>query len=148
MRLLTTVHPTTNQKCVLAKIVAAPTPSVAASNISTDANMVAARNMLMKLGAITFSNGEASLTDRGRQVAEDENIIDQSGQLTQQGQQLAANTSQGGQEQPSQPPEQPPIDQNFGGDQDQGLDMDLDAGTEQLPQNMEGFSSLLKELLG
>jgi hypothetical protein len=93
MRLLSAVHPTTNQKRVLAKILAAPTPTVAGAEISKDANLVAARNMLMKLGVISFANNEATLTDRGTQIAAEENISDQAGQLTPAGQQLAYTNS-------------------------------------------------------
>jgi hypothetical protein len=109
MRLLSAVHPTTNQKRVLAKILAAPTPTVAGEEISKDANLVAARNMLMKLGVITFANNEATLTDRGQQIAVDENIADQSGQLTQVGQQLAYTNAQNQQDgdQAGAPPQQP-----------------------------------------
>ena len=89
MRIMSAVHPTANQKRVLAKIAAAPTPTVAGEEISKDANLVAARNMLMKLGVITFDNREAALTDRGTQIATEENIIGPDGQLTQAGQQLA-----------------------------------------------------------
>jgi predicted methyltransferase len=133
MRLLSAVHPTTNQKRVLAKILAAPTPTVAGEEISKDANLVAARNMLMKLGIITFANNEAALTDRGTQVAAEENIADQSGQLTPTGQQLAYTNAQG----------QTDSDQAGGAAQQQPApDMGLDAGmpTESL--------ALLKQLLG
>lgn len=94
MRLLSALHPTTNQKRVIAKIVASPTPSVAAQEISKGANLVSARNMLMKLGMITFANGEAALTQSGQQIATEEGITDQSGGLTDVGQQLAHTNSQ------------------------------------------------------
>lgn len=92
MRILSAVHPTTNQKRVIAKVIAAPTPSVAAEEISKNANMVAARNMLMKLGALSLVNGEATLTQAGMQIATDENIADQGGGLTPTGEQLAYDT--------------------------------------------------------
>lgn len=95
MRIMSAVHPTANQKRVLAKIVASPTPTVAAEQISNDANIVAARNMLMKMGIITLANNEAALTDRGKEVATDENIIDQSGQLTSTGEKLAYTDTNG-----------------------------------------------------
>lgn len=94
MRLLSAVHPTTNQKRVIAKILAAPTPTVASEEISKDANLVAARNMLMKLGIISLANNEAALTDRGQQIAVEENIADQGGQLTELGQKLAYTNAQ------------------------------------------------------
>lgn len=95
----TNVHPTENQKRVIAKIIASPTPSVAASEISNDVNVVGARNELMKLGIITFSNGQAALTDQGAQIAVDENITDETGQLTPTGEQLAYTDSSNRQEQ-------------------------------------------------
>lgn len=95
MRLLSAVHPTTSQKRVLAKIAAAPTPTVAGEEISKDANLVAARNMLMKLGVISFADGEAILTDRGTQIAADENIVGQDGQLTPAGEKLAFTNTAG-----------------------------------------------------
>lgn len=162
MRLLTAVHPTDNQKRVLALIANAATPSVAAQSISTDANLVAARNMLMKLGAITFSNGEAEMTDRGTKVATDENIIDQSGQLTPAGQQLVGSDTQG---QPKKDQETPPADGegmgdvgNAGMDDNMGVTPPEDPSQQgQPPENdveddfkLEGatYSSLFKQLLG
>lgn len=100
MRIISAVHPSDNQKRVLAKIASAATPKVAGEQLSNDANIVAARNMLMKLGLITFSSGEAAFTDKGTQVAQDENIIDQNGQLTATGKALAFSTP-GGAEDPN-----------------------------------------------
>lgn len=89
MRILNNVQLTDFQKQALAKIVASPTPKVAGAQISAGQNMIAARDALLKLGALTFSNGEAQLTDKGQQLAQSENIVDQGGQLTDEGQQLA-----------------------------------------------------------
>src|SRR3972149_829856 len=93
IRMLTGIHPTENQKRVLAKIIAAPNSKVAGEQISGNVNMVAARNMLMKLGVITVSAGTAELTDKGTQIAQDENIADASGQLTDVGNALAMFSS-------------------------------------------------------
>lgn len=89
MRLLSSVRPTTSQKRVIAKIIASPTPTVAGGQLSADANLVAARNMLAKLGVISVADAEVTLTDVGQQLARDENIVDQMGELTQDGKQLA-----------------------------------------------------------
>jgi phage gp45-like len=147
MRLLTAMHPTDNQKRVLAKIAAAPTPTVAASEISADANLVAARNLLMKLGMITYTDGNAEMTDQGRKVATDENIIDQGGELTQAGQQLAYSDSQG-----QQTPDNgasPPAGADAGLDSMAGPD-DMGGAPGGDPFSMESYQpmSLLKELLG
>lgn len=146
MRLMSAVHPTTNQKRVLAKIAAAPTPVVAGTEISKDANLVAARNLLMKLGLITFADGSAEMTEKGQQVAADENIVDQSGELSSVGQELAYTDAQGnktGDQAAATPPAPPPgadqaMPQMGGGQQAAGGDDGL---------SLESFS-LLKELLG
>ncbi len=133
MRLLSALHPTVNQKRVIAKIVASPTPSVAAQEISKSANLVAARNMLMKLGMITHANGEAALTQSGQQIASEEGITDQSGGLTDVGQQLAHTNSMNAPdgEQASTPPGGAPPAQEPA--------MNLDA----MPESMQ----LLKHML-
>lgn len=95
MHVLSTIRPTENQKRVLAKIISSPTPTVAGDAISSGQGIVAARNMLMKLGLITLTNGTAAVTDRGTQVATAENIIDQGGQLTTIGKELAFSKDSG-----------------------------------------------------
>lgn len=89
MRILPSIRPTDNQRRVIARIIASPTPAVAGEAISGDVNLVAARNMLMKLGAITYAEGQAELTDRGMQIAVEENIASETGELTPSGQKLA-----------------------------------------------------------
>lgn len=89
MRILNTFRPTTIQKQVIAKIAAAATPTVAGDSVSSGANTVSARDTLVKLGIITFEAGEATLTDLGTQIATAENIVDETGGLTQVGQSLA-----------------------------------------------------------
>jgi hypothetical protein len=136
--MLTGIHPTENQKRVLATIIASPSPKVAGEKISGDENMVAARNILMKLGVITFSGGNAELTDKGQQIAQDENIADESGQLTDTGNALIHGEE--GME-PQQPPQpelgMPPPPQ--GGEQP-GLEL---GGP---PPGFESFS-LLRDLI-
>ncbi len=135
MQLLTTIRPTTNQLTVLATIVANQDhPTRAASEISSNENLIAARNMLMKLNVIEYTANKAALTDKGQQIAKEQNIVDDSGQLTDEGNKLVA-AAQG---------EQPPT-----GDQMGGLPPELpipggDMGG--LPP-MEGFSSLFKNIL-
>jgi hypothetical protein len=85
MKLLQILHPTVNQKKVLAIIIAAPTSVVALANISTNPNIVAARDMLVKLGVIQLIDGGAIITDSGTKIAKDENIIDEVGELTPSG---------------------------------------------------------------
>lgn len=89
MHILDTFRPTKTQKQVLAKIAGAATPTVANDAISMGTNTVAARNILIKLGLIAVNGGEASLTDAGTQLATAENITDETGELTPEGQALA-----------------------------------------------------------
>jgi hypothetical protein len=98
MRVLPTVSLTANQKRVLAKIAAAPTPKVAGEEISGDQNLAGARDQLAHLGAIEFVAGEASMTDKGQQLARDSNVVDDSGQLTPDGEQLAYTDAAGKQD--------------------------------------------------
>lgn len=92
MRILDTFRPSKNQKQVLAKIAGAATPTVAGDAISVGSNTVAARDALIRLGLITFQAGEAALTDTGMQLAVSENIVDEAGGLTAEGQALASAT--------------------------------------------------------
>jgi hypothetical protein len=103
--MLSGIHPTDNQKRVIAITAASPSPKVASEEITGDANMVTARNILMKLGVISVSSKGVELTDKGHQIAQDENITDAGGQLTDVGNKLVF-----GQE-GAQPPEEegPPL---------------------------------------
>lgn len=138
MRLLSTLRPTQNQLTVLAKIIASQeVPARAAAEISSNANLIAARNILMKLGLILYTDNSATLTDKGTQLAKEQNIIDESGQLTDEGNKLASTLANG---QQSKEEPQPEIDQSMGGNPDMGLG---DIGA----PSMEGFSSLFKHIL-
>jgi hypothetical protein len=142
MHLLSTIRPTQNQLRVLAKIVVAQDlPAKAAAEISDDISLVAARNLLAKLNLITFTDNNAKLTDKGQQVAKEQGITDETGQITDVGSKLAATNSDGrddpsmpdstaGTELPSTPPEP------AGNMPDMGLGM-----------GMEGYSQLFKSML-
>lgn len=122
MKLLTTIRLTQTQRQVIAKIVASQdVPARAASEISTSQNLITARNMLMKLGVITYSTDSAALTPKGENLAREQNVIDETGNLTDEG-----NSVLGLEQTPTdQPPAETPL--------------------ETLP--MEGFSDLFKSML-
>ena len=89
-RIVPVIRPTQNQKSVLAKIKAAATPKTAAADISKTSNLTAARDMLEKMGLITISQEEgAVVTDEGEQVMIDQNLVDESGELTDEGNKAA-----------------------------------------------------------
>lgn len=144
MRVLSTIKPTQNQLKVMAIIAAnKDKPVLGAQQISGDANLVGARNLLMKLNAITFTDDGADLTDVGAKLAIDNDIIDDSGQLTDIGNQLATSTDK----------------QNA--PQDNGAPVDISPGANGIDQSnggsplaqgmdvppMEGFSTLFKSIL-
>jgi hypothetical protein len=85
----TLTRPTDNQKAVLAKITAAATPQLATADISDTPNLVAARDMLDRLGLIDIDDEGAHITDLGREVMVNQNLATADGQLTDDGQKAA-----------------------------------------------------------
>ncbi len=134
MRILTSIKPTQNQLTVMALIAASKEkPARAAQVVSMGTNMVAARNMLMKLGLIVYTPSHAALTDSGTQLAVDYDIIDDSGTLTDSGNALTAKVpGQIAKQTPQIPEPQLPTDQ------------DMDLGSE---PGMESFSPLFRSIL-
>lgn len=97
MKMLNSVRLSDNQKRVIAKIIAAPTPKVAAEEISNGVNLKQARDALVDLQLVKQSlNDHAGLTDKGRQLAQEENLADESGQLTPDGEKWAFTDEYGG----------------------------------------------------
>jgi len=87
--ILTTVHLSDAQRIVLTKILSSPTPQVAYESISATRNLVAARNLMAKLGLILVTDNTAAITQPGREVAKDEALIDDTGKLTDEGERYA-----------------------------------------------------------
>ena len=87
-QILTTIRLSSVQKEVLTKIIAAPSEELAYEQISDGRNLVAARDILAKLKLIEFTEGSATVTDSGKKVMKDENLIDDSDQLTPDGEQF------------------------------------------------------------
>jgi hypothetical protein len=154
-RVIPVVHPTQNQSAVLAKIVGAATPKIAAAEISDNANLAAARDMLQKMGLIKLDDTGATVTDSGKEVMVNHNLADSSGGLTPDGQKLANNGKEG--------PPQPPggdFDMDLGGGDTGGdlggldlggsgeggdLDMELDLGDDMGDGDLEGESDAESE---
>lgn len=76
---------TDTQKGVLAIIANAPTPETAYEAVNGTPALVTSRNLLERGGFIQVSNNQAVLTDAGRNAAVANNIIDETGQLTDEG---------------------------------------------------------------
>lgn len=97
----TPTHLSSIQKEVLAKIIAAPTPSLAweavTANVASDVerNFTAARKVLEDLGLISRNDEyELEVTETGKQAMKDAYLIDDREQLTNVGQQLATKNTQ------------------------------------------------------
>jgi len=137
MRTLSTFKPTDNQMKILAMLAAnKDKPNVAAKQLSGDANIVGARDLLMKMNIITYSDTDAALTDLGTSLAVDSGIIDDSGNLTDLGNKLTSTDNQNN-------------------EIDNPIDLDTSGGSEfpeppddtDLMDQLEGFSPLFSSLL-
>ncbi len=89
-RVLTNLHLTSHQKTILALIASASDQMVSDQDISKGPNLSNARKMLIKLGLIEEREpGRFGTTDKGVEVAKAENVVDEAGGLTDEGQRLA-----------------------------------------------------------
>lgn len=88
-RTFTTVRLTENQKKVMTRIVASATEVLAAEEISKGRGLVAARDLLVKLGLIEFRDGSATITSSGEKIMKDTNLTDDMGELTEEGNKFA-----------------------------------------------------------
>lgn len=125
MRLLSNIRPTNTQLKVIAIIVSnADSPVRAAAEVATSQNLIAARNQLMDIGAITLTPSSVELTQVGTQLAKDQGITDETGALTDVGANLI-NQAPAAQSPVTNEPEV----------------------SSELPPLPEGFSTLFKNLL-
>ena len=76
---------TATQKGILAVLHNSPSPETAFEAINGSPALVTARNLLERLGLIQVAGGKAVLTPAGRQAVVQNNIADQSGQITDDG---------------------------------------------------------------
>jgi hypothetical protein len=144
MRFLSSITLSDNQKRVMCKIIAAPTPKVAAEEIDNDQNLVANRDVLIRLGLITYSSSAATVTDKGMQALKDEALIDDAGQLSPDGEQFAHTNDEGKPEQGNA--EQPPPTSDITGDMMGGSPEQAPPGGLQLQSVQYEKFRLLKEL--
>lgn len=80
------------QQGTLAIIFNSPTPKTAFDNTSGAQNIVAARDFLKKMNLIRVSNSTVELTNFGDKAVVAYNIADESGKLTEYGQNLIDDT--------------------------------------------------------
>jgi hypothetical protein len=80
-----TVILTNFQKGVLAVVATAPTPKLAFDQTVGSINLMSARNTLERLGFISIEFGEAKLTNVGNDALVNYNLVDDAGQVTEDG---------------------------------------------------------------
>lgn len=88
---LTSIRLTDNQKKVLTRILNAPTEQLGYEAVTTEKKAITAGNILSKLGLLTLdaANNKAIVTDAGKEVMRNENLIDDSDELTDEGNEFA-----------------------------------------------------------
>lgn len=89
MRILTNVRLSDSQKIVMARAIIAETPQIAYENINEGINLRAAALELHKLGLLNYDADDTYVTESGKDVLRDENIIDETDQLTEDGERYA-----------------------------------------------------------
>ena len=93
-QVIRTLHLSDMQKEVLAKVKAAPNAQVAFEELAhepdeVDDNIAAARDQLEDLGLLAILQDGIRVTTRGLEVMKDENLIDETGEFTEEGQEYA-----------------------------------------------------------
>ncbi len=88
-RTFNTLRLTDNQKKVMTRIMSSATEKLAAQEISKGRALITARDILVKLQMIDFRDGYAALTSDGEQLMKDYNLTDETGQLTDDGNEFA-----------------------------------------------------------
>ena len=84
------------QKAVLIIMHIAQSEPMAFANTNTSANLISARDSLNKLGAINVGENSASLTARGNDMLLYHNLVDDMGELTDDGQSVLDNSEEVG----------------------------------------------------
>lgn len=93
VQVLTNIRLSHAQKFVLAKLMLPnATPLTSYESVSSGKNVVANRNVLIKLGMVKVGANEAQITEKGKDALKNENLVDDMGTLTPQGEQYAYAT--------------------------------------------------------
>lgn len=90
VQVLTNIRLSHAQKFVLGKLsLPNVTPLTAYSSVSNDKNIVANRDVLVKLGMVKLGDNEAEITEKGIAAMQNEGLTDETGNLTDLGEQYA-----------------------------------------------------------
>lgn len=74
---------TDTQKAVLIIVHISPSPQMAYDNTSNTDNLSTARDSLVRLNALNFGDNMLSLTDVGEEMLRYHNLVDETGELTE-----------------------------------------------------------------
>ncbi len=90
VQILTNVRLSQAQKFILTKLMLPnATPLTSYEQTSDGKNIVANRDVLIKLGMVQVGQNEAQITEKGQSALQNEALIDDTGNLTQEGEQYA-----------------------------------------------------------
>lgn len=79
------VRLTDTQKAVLLSIFSAQTPELAYESTTGNMSVTNARDYLLKMGLVIAGTGQLKTTGAGSDVLEDSGLLDQSGEVTENG---------------------------------------------------------------
>lgn len=85
---LDTLTLTNYQRAAVATVISAPTPFVARDMLKQNEKLATAANVLQQVGVLAMDDDQASLTDKGKQIAKMEYLIDDTGSITSDAQDL------------------------------------------------------------
>jgi hypothetical protein len=125
VRVLTNVRLSETQKIVMTRIVAADNPHVAYEGVNEGRNLVSSAKELVQIGLIELFQGQANITDKGNQVLQNEGLTDESGELTEQGDQYASQkgpSEKGKDAEPPEPTETGAPQEPAAGQEDMGME--------------------------
>ena len=92
-RIIQSIHLSDYQSRVMLLAHQAETPELAFSELGNqdpriESNLLGARDTLAKIGLIEISDNAISVTPKGEEVMRDEYLIDETGQITQKGEEI------------------------------------------------------------
>lgn len=146
VRVLTNVRLSETQKIILARVVSADNPHVGYESINEGRNLVASSKELAQLGLLQINQGEANITDKGNEVLINEGLIDETGELTEEGQKYAEMKGPSEKGKETEPPEPTDTEQPQGG-MSQDLGMDMGGGDQMQMQSFDLLSAMEDEIL-
>jgi hypothetical protein len=121
---ITSLSLSDSQKMLLAKIQAAPTPLAGGDEVKNGPKAMETAKILIDLGLIEYNDNQAQVADKASEIMVQNNITDESGELSQYGQQLVSMQWDGSTPSTQPPPEPQQQAQPAEGGDDEFSDLD------------------------